>query len=311
MDFGWSKDQDALRAEVRRFIAENVTDEVVMELEEGYVPPSGEPQKRGARGPKATALRKKIDEKGWLGITWPKEYGGAGKDRLTQYIVEEEFARVGMGVGGGGSGAPAIMAAGTEEQKKYYIPKIIKGEVTLALGFTEPSGGADLASLQCRAVEDGDFFVINGQKIFTSSAHVSTHIYMMVRTDPDAPKHRGISILIFPMDTPGITVRPLWTIQNDPQAPAGTTYGTRRTNETFFEDVRVPKSALLGEKNMGWYVGAMGLNLDRVGAGRYLISVRRDEDIVNYSKEHTFNGYSIKEDEAMRDRIADLWTEAQ
>ncbi|MBI4338870.1 MAG: acyl-CoA dehydrogenase family protein, partial [Chloroflexi bacterium] len=210
MDFGWSKEQDALREEVRQFIAENVTEEVAQEMEEGYTPRPGERGRRG-RGPKVSALFKKIDEKGWLGISWPKEYGGAGKDRLTQYIVEEEFSRVGIGVGGGGSGAPAIMAAGTEEMKREYIPKLIKGEISFAQGFTEPSGGADLASLQCRAVEDGDFFVINGQKIFTSSAHVSTHIYMMVRTDPDAPKHRGISILIFTMYTPGITVRPLWT----------------------------------------------------------------------------------------------------
>ncbi len=310
MDFGWSKEQETLRAEVRKFIAGNVTDEVIEEMDEGWVPLSGE-QKRGVRGPQATALRKKIDDKGWLGITWPKEYGGQGKDRLTQYIVEEEFSRVGIGVGGGGSGAPAIMAAGTDEQKNYYIPKLIKGEYSFALGFTEPSGGADLASLQCRAVEDGDFFVVNGQKIFTSSAHMSTHIYMMVRTDPDAPKHRGISILIFPMDTPGITVRPLWSIQNDPKAPTGTTYGTRRTNETFFEDVRVPKSALLGEKNMGWYVGAMGLNLDRVGAGRYLMSVRRNEDIINWSKDNKLGDYDIKENEAIRERIAELWAEAQ
>ncbi|MBI4312117.1 MAG: acyl-CoA dehydrogenase family protein [Chloroflexi bacterium] len=309
MDFGFSPEQDALRQEVRKFVAENVTAEVIEELEEGYTPP-GE-QRRGRRGPKATAVWKKIDEKGWLGITWPKEYGGQGKDRMTQYIVEEEFSRVGLGVGGGGSGAPAIMAAGTDEQKNYYIPKIIKGEVSLALGFTEPSGGADLASLQCRAVEDGDFFVVNGQKIFTSSAHFATHIYLMCRTDPDAPKHRGISILIFPMDTPGITVRPLWTIQNDPPAPPGTTYGTRRTNETFFEDVRVPKSALLGEKNMGWYVGAMGLNLDRVGAGRYLMSVRRNEDIVNWSKENAIGDYDIKDNLAIRDKIAELWAEAQ
>jgi alkylation response protein AidB-like acyl-CoA dehydrogenase len=310
MDFGWNKEQDALRQEVRDFIAANVTADVRAELDEGYTPPAGE-ERSGRRGPQATALYKKIDEQGWLGIAWPKEFGGAGKDRLTQYIVEEEFSRVGVQVGGGGSGAPAIMAAGTDEQKREYIPKLIKGEVTFAQGFTEPSGGADLASLQCRAVEDGDFFVINGQKIFTSGAHNSTHIYLMVRTNPDAPKHRGISILIFPMDTPGITVRPLWTVQNDPPAPPGTTYGTTRTNETFFEDVRVPKTALLGEKDMGWYVGAMGLNLDRVGAGRYLMSVRRDEDIVNWSKENSFNGYDIRENDAVRDKIADLWTEAQ
>jgi len=153
--------------------------------------------------------------------------------------------------------------------------------------------------------------VINGQKMYTSSAHYASHIYLMARTDPDAPKHRGISIFIFPMDTPGITVRPLWTIQNDPPAPIGTTYGQRRTNETFFEDVRVPATCMLGEENQGWYVGAMGLNLDRVGASRYLISVRRDEDIINWAKDNDLGGHDVSQDPAIRDRLAELWIEAQ
>ncbi|MBI4311242.1 MAG: acyl-CoA dehydrogenase family protein [Chloroflexi bacterium] len=305
MDFGWSKEQQALREEVRSFLNDNLTPEVVAEMDEG-----AEGRSRG-RGPKTMEFLGKVKQRGWLGISWPKEFGGQGKDRITQYLVEEEMTRNGVSIDQGGSGIPALMAAGTDEQKNYYIPRMINGEITFAQGFTEPSGGADLASLQCRAVEDGDFFVINGQKIFTSSAHVSTHIYLMSRTDPDAPKHRGISILIFALDTPGITVGPLWTIQNDPRAPRGTTYGTPRTNETFYEDVRVPKSSLLGEKNMGWYVGAMGLNLDRVGAGRYLMSIRRDEDITNWAKSNTLGDYDMKENQAIRDRIADLWTEAQ
>ena len=302
MDFGYASSQQALRQDVRDFIAENMTQEVVEEV-----------HGRGedGRGPLMNELFKKIGERGWLGISWPKEYGGQGGDRLTQYLVEEEFARVGLSVGCGGSGAPAIMAAGTQEQKDYYIPGIIKGEISFAQGFTEPSGGADLASLQCRAVEDGDEFVINGQKIYTSSAHVSTHLYLMARTDPEAPKHRGISIFLLPMDTPGITVRPLWTIQNDPPAPEGTTYGTPRTNETFYENVRIPKSSLLGELNMGWYVGAMGLNLDRVGASRYLISVRRDEDIVNLAKNDSAEYINIKNNPTVRDKVAEMWIEAQ
>ncbi|MCH7706522.1 MAG: acyl-CoA dehydrogenase family protein [Chloroflexi bacterium] len=302
MDFGWSEEQLALRKEVRDFIANDVDKE---KLAEG----GGE---GGGRNPYVAELRKKAAEKGWVAIAWPKEYGGGGGDQLTQYLVEEEFTRAGLPIGGGaGSGAGAILAAGTEEQKAYFVPKVISGEISFALGFTEPQGGADLAGLQCRAVRDGDFYVINGQKMFTSSAHVSSHIYMMVRTDPDAPKHRGISILIFPMDTPGITVRPLWSIQNDPQAPPGTTYGTARTNETFFEDVRVPVNSLLGEENMGWYVGAMGLNLDRVGASRYVMSIRRDEDIINWAKTNKINGHSIIEEPEVRDKLAELWIEAQ
>ncbi len=231
--------------------------------------------------------------------------------RAHLYIVEEEFSRVGISVGGAGSGAPAILAAGTEEQKKEFLPGLLKGEITLALGFSEPQAGADLAGLQCRAVKDGDDFVINGQKMYTSPAHYATHIYLMARTDPDAPRHRGISIFLIPMDTPGITVRPLWTIQSDPRAPSKTTYGQQRTNETFFEDVRVPRSCMLGDENQGWYVGAMGLNLDRVGASRYLISVRRDEDIINWVKENDFDGVSPAEDPGVRDKLAELWIEAQ
>ena len=309
MDFGYTPEQEALRREVRAFIAEHLTPEVMEEMEglsEGFGV-----SRSVARGPLVSDLFKKIGERGWLGISYPKEYGGQDGDRMSQYIVEEEFARVNIAVGLAGSGAPAILAAGTEEQKRYFIPKLISGEFSFALGFTEPQAGADLASLQCRAIRDGDEYVINGQKMYTSAAHNATHIYLMARTNPDVPKHQGISIFLVPMDVPGLTVRPLWTIQNDPRAPLGTTYGAYRTNETFFDDVRVSKTTLLGEENQGWGVGSMGLNLDRVGAARYLISVRRDEDIVNWVKENRFNGYSPADDLAIRDKIAELWIEAQ
>jgi len=288
MDFGYSPEQEALRRDVRAFIAEHMTEAVRTEMEglsEGFGVSPGR-----HTGKLVNDLFKKIGERGWLGISYPKEYGGQGGDRMTQYIVEEEFARENISLGLGGSGAPAILAAGTDEQKRHFIPKLISGEFSFALGFTEPHAGADLASLQCRAVRDGDEYVINGQKMYTSAAHMATHMYLMARTNPNLPKHRGISIFLFPMDTPGITVRPLWTIQNDPPAPIGTTYGTPRTNETFFDDVRIPASCMLGKENEGWRVGALGLNLDRVGAARYLISVRRDEDIVNFVKSNKFDG---------------------
>jgi alkylation response protein AidB-like acyl-CoA dehydrogenase len=309
MDFGYSPEQEALRRDVRAFIAEHMTEAVRTEMEglsEGFGVSPGR-----HTGKLVNDLFKKIGERGWLGISYPKEYGGQGGDRMTQYIVEEEFARENISLGLGGSGAPAILAAGTDEQKRHFIPKLISGEFSFALGFTEPHAGADLASLQCRAVRDGDEYVINGQKMYTSAAHMATHMYLMARTNPNLPKHRGISIFLFPMDTPGITVRPLWTIQNDPPAPIGTTYGTPRTNETFFDDVRIPASCMLGKENEGWRVGAMGLNLDRVGAARYLISVRRDEDIVNFVKQNNFDGYSPASEPAIRDKIAELWIEAQ
>ena len=302
MEFAFTTEQEALRSEVQQFIADYVTDDIIAELE-------GTGIRR--RGPKTREVYQKITERGWIGISWPVEYGGQGGSRIDQYIVEEEFARIGITVGGAGSGAPAILAAGTEEQKQEFIPGVIRGEISFALGFTEPQAGADLAGLQCRAVRDGDEYVINGQKMYTTAAHYATHIYLMARTDPDAPRHRGISIFLIPMDTPGITVRPLWTIQNNPPAPLGTTYGDARTNETFFENVRVPASCLLGEENQGWYVGAMGLNLDRVGASRYLISIQRDEDIVNWVKENDIEGYGMREDPTTRDRLADMWIEGQ
>lgn len=309
MDFGYSPEQEALRRDVRAFIAENLTDAVRAEMDDASEGFGASPGRHS--GPSLNDLFRKIGERGWRGISYPKEYGGQGGDRMTQYIVEEEFARVNISVGLGGSGAPAILAAGTEEQKRHFVPKLISGEFSFALGFTEPHAGADLASLQCRAVRDGDEYVINGQKMYTSSAHMATHVYLMARTNPNVPKHAGISIFLFPMDTPGITVRPLWTIQNDPPAPLGTTYGTPRTNETFYDNVRVPASCMLGAENAGWRVGAMGLNLDRVGAARYLISVRRDEDIVNFVKTNKFDGYSPASDPAIRDKIAELWIEAQ
>ena len=303
MDFAYTTEQENLRQEVQAFIKENVTEEICTEIEQ-----FGSRQNRGSL---TSDLYKKISDKGWIGISWPKEYGGQGGSRIDQYIVEEEFSRIGVQVGGAGSGAPAILAAGTEEQKKYFLPGMIRGDISFALGFTEPQGGADLASLQCRAVRDGDDFVINGQKMYTTAAHYATHVYLMARTDPDAPKHKGISIFLIPMDTPGITVRPLWTIQNEPKAPHNTTYGDDRTNETFFENVRIPASAMLGEENQGWYVGAMGLNLDRVGASRYLLSVRRDEDIINWTKENSLGNYSLTEDPSVTDKLADLWIDGQ
>ena len=303
MDFAYTTEQENLRQEVQAFIKENVTEEIRTEIEQ-----FGSRQNRGSL---TSDLYKKISDKGWIGISWPKEYGGQGGSRIDQYIVEEEFSRIGVQVGGAGSGAPAILAAGTEEQKKYFLPGMIRGDISFALGFTEPQGGADLASLQCRAVRDGDDFVINGQKMYTTAAHYATHVYLMARTDPDAPKHKGISIFLIPMDTPGITVRPLWTIQNEPKAPHKTTYGDDRTNETFFENVRIPASAMLGEENQGWYVGAMGLNLDRVGASRYLLSVRRDEDIINWTKENSLGNYSLTEDPSVTDKLADLWIDGQ
>ena len=309
MEFGYTPQQQALKDEVRAFLAEYLGAGVKAELKECSDGRGATPS--NARGPLARELCARIAERGWLGMGYPKEYGGQGRDAISQYIVEEEFGRAHISVSLVGSGAAAILAAGTVEQKRHFLPRLISGELSFAQGFTEPRGGADLAALECRAVRDGDHFVINGQKMYTSAAEYSTHVYLMVRTDTSVPKHEGISILLVPMDTPGITVRPLWTIQNEPRAPQGTTYGQGRTNETFYDNVRVHYSALLGKENQGWKIGSMGLNLDRVGAARYLLSVRRDEDIVNWMKAHRSDSYSPATDPAIREKVAELWIEAQ
>ncbi|MEI6116335.1 MAG: acyl-CoA dehydrogenase family protein [Burkholderiales bacterium] len=313
MDFGFTKEQENLRKDVLEFIRVNMTPEVYAEMDEAEEATESSSQERhpGKRGPLLQAVFDKIGERGWLGYSYPKEYGGQDGDRVGQNIIEEEFLRAGIQISLAGSGAPAIMAVGTEEQKRYFLPKLIKMDYSFALGFTEPHAGADLAALKCRAKRDGDHFVINGQKMYTTSAHYATHIYLMARTDPDVGRHDGISIFLIPMDTAGITVRPLWTIQNNPRAPRGTTYGEARSNETFFENVRVHESTLLGRENQGWRVGSMGLNLDRVGAARYLRSVRRDEDIVNFVKSNKFGDYTPADDPAIRDKIAEMWIEGQ
>ena len=303
MDFEFSAEQQALQQEVRAYIASNLTPEIKAEFDEtGYGLPLGGHSKAFVKG---------MVERGWTGMKWPRELGGQGRSAADHYVIEEEFIRAGLRLATGGSGDPAIMAFGTDEQKQRFIPASIRGELSFALGFSEPQCGADLAGIQCRAQRDGDDYVINGQKIFTTTAHVSSYLFLMARTDPGSKRQAGLSILLVPLHTPGITVRPLWTIQSDPPAPTTATYWDHRTNEVFFDNVRVPRTCLLGPENEGWTVAQRGLSLDRVGAHRYLISVHLDEDIVNWLKEEGESNERLRKDDVVRDTIAELWTEAQ
>ena len=305
MDFAFSDDDETLRANVKAFIQEHVNDDVVREFREFR---EGQP-----RGPHLTAVYEKLRIRGWAAISWPKKYGGQGGTRIAQYLVEEEFLREagGLRVAGGGTGAPAILASGTEAQKDAYIPGSIASQVVFCQGYSEPHCGTDLAGVRCRAMRQGDKYVINGQKIFTTNAQNASHIFLLARTDPESRRQAGLSVLLVPMNTPGITVRALWTVQSDPPAPVNTTYGEIRTNEVFFDNVEVPASCLLGEEGDGWSVAQRGLNLDRVGAWRYLISVHLDEDVVNYLKEGGEATAHLRDDAAVRNTIADLWTEGQ
>ena len=191
---------------------------------------------------------------GWLGIGWPREYGGQGRSALEQFIFWDETyrARAPLPVIAVNTIGPTIMHFGTDEQKRELLPKIVRGELFFGVGYSEPDAGTDLASLQTRAVRDGDAYVINGQKIFTTHAHDAEYIWLAARTDPDAPKHKGISMILVPTDTPGFSVTPIYTL------------GGERTNATYYEDVRVPVSNRVGPENAGWKLITSQLNHERI-----------------------------------------------
>ncbi len=208
----------------------------------------------------ATDWHAALNERGWVAPHWPKEYGGAGLSPMEQFILNQEIARSGAPpVGGSGLAmlGPTLIMHGSQEQRTKYLPPILAGEATWAQGYSEPGAGSDLAALQTRATRDGDEFIINGQKIWTSGAHTADALFALVRTDPEAPKHRGISfLLIEDIHQPGITVRPLVDMG-----------GRHYFNEVFFEDVRVPVANLVGEMNRGWYVGMTLLDFERSNIG--------------------------------------------
>jgi len=219
----------------------------------------------------------KLNERGWGAPAWPKEYGGGGLSVKQQFILSEEFAwrrapRSG-GIGHGWAG-PTIMVYGTPEQKERYLPRILSGEDRWCQLFSEPGAGSDLASLQTRAVRDGDDYVVSGQKIWTSGAHSSDMGILIARTNPDAPKHRGISYFLVDMKTPGIAVRPLVNMLN-----------SHEFNEVYFEDVRLPATQLLGEENRGWYLATTTLDFERSGIATSVAHRLIVQDLVDYARE--------------------------
>jgi alkylation response protein AidB-like acyl-CoA dehydrogenase len=224
--FDYSPQEESFRTELRSWLETNLPEE--------YNPETFETLDEDARFKIRLKWQKKLHAAGLVGVHWPKEYGGRGATVVEQAIYQQEMARVrapgvanplGISIVG-----PTLMHWGTEEQKKRYVPKILSAEEIWCQGYSEPGSGSDFASLQTRAVEDGDYFVINGQKVWTSYAHQAHRCILVARTDPDAPKHKGLSYLLVDMKSPGVTVRPLVQITGDSEF-----------NEVFFEDVRVPK----------------------------------------------------------------------
>ena len=253
------------------------------------------------------AWRKKVAQKGWVAPAWPKEYGGAGMTIMQQFIYNLETARMrgpspifigGLAVAVIG---PTIIIYGSEEQKQKHITRILAGEEVWCQGFSEPGSGSDLASLQTRAARDGDDYVINGQKIWTTVAHISQYMLLLARTDPDAPKHKGISYFIVPMKTPGVTVRPLFNMAD-----------THEFNEVFFEDVRIPATSRVGEENQGWYMAATTLDIERSNIGSAVGQQQTVEDMIRFAQENRSNGVvNINSDPTLRYELAERFIETE
>jgi alkylation response protein AidB-like acyl-CoA dehydrogenase len=244
------------------------------------------------------AVRAKLAAKGWSAPSWPVEYGGMGLSVRQQAIFNETLAYhripgpdfIAINYVG-----PTLMLYGTEQQKQRYLRPIVQGEEIWCQGYSEPGAGSDLASLQTRAVLQGDEFVINGQKIWTSGAHRADWMFILVRTDPEAPKHRGISYLLLDMKSPGIEVRPLLNMA-----------GAHEFNEVFFSDVHVPRTNLVGELNRGWYVGMATLDFERSAIGSSAAARRNLEDLVAVV---SASGHPI--DGVQRQELADRFIEAE
>ncbi len=290
MDFKFTEEQERFRQEVRDFLEE--------EIRQGTFKPSCDAWIQGY----SPEFTKKVAQRGWIGLTWPKEYGGQGRSNIDRFILTEEMLRY---------GAPAachwfadrqigssIIAFGTEEQKKEILPRILRGEAYVGLGMSEPEAGSDLASLQTRATEDGDDYIIDGQKMWTSCARFMNYIYLVARTDPEAPRHRGISEFIIEANLPGVTITPTIDIT-----------GSEAWGEVFYDGVRVSKKHLIGEKNRGFYQILNQLDYERAGLERLMGNYSLFDAIIQFTRETKRGGKPLAEDILIRHKLAQLQIE--
>jgi hypothetical protein len=288
-----TEEQKKFRKEVGEWLDKNVTPELINGTNEVRVT---------AYIPGAQAFAKKLGEKGWLVPEWPKEYGGAGLPAGSRSIIAEEIStRVLFGpgfLGGltGGVQGPTIMSAGTPEQKKEWLPKIAAG-AQFALGYTEPNAGTDLASLGIRGVKDGSDYIINGSKMFSTGAHFARYHWLAVRTNPELPKHKGVSMIIGDLQAPGVTITQLTTI------------GGERTNEVFYDNVRVPQTNRIGPEGEGWSIIRMALTAERGDLGTFPWPKILVNDLIQYAKETKRNGKPLSEDPLVRQTLAQLATD--
>jgi alkylation response protein AidB-like acyl-CoA dehydrogenase len=291
MDFHFTPEEEEFRQEVRSFLD--------AELGGEWQGPTGdELNSTDELWSTAVDFTKKVAKRGWIAPAWPKEYGGAGMSIMQQLVYNEEMARAAAPmINGPGTGmvGPTLIVHGTEDQKRRFLPGITSVSTMWCQGYSEPGSGSDLASLQTRADRDGDDYVVNGSKIWTTHAHRADYCFLLARTDQDAPKHRGISAFLLDMHAPGVTVRPLVNLAN-----------IHTFNQVFFDNVRVPKENLVGEENRGWYVGVTLLDFERSNVAGAIRSRRSLEKLVEYCKETKISEKHPEAWPALRLRLADL-----
>ena len=290
MNFGFSLEEESFRHKVREFFAEEITNELIAETVE-YC--SGIGPKYGRQ------LIKKIGANGWLCPTWPKEYGGIHSSEMVSFIIRYELAYAGGPVSMVGAtwAGPSILKFGSDYLKRQYLSRLAKGEIDMALGYTEPQAGSDVAALEIRAEDRGDHFLINGQKMFNTHAHFTEYHWLGARTDISVPKHKGISLMVVDLQSPGITIRPMTTI-------AGW-----QTNEVFYDNVKVPKKNLVGDINKGFYYIMTALDFERmfpVGGFRRLF-----EELIKYVHQTKRDGKFLVKDLVIRQKLSQMAIELE
>ncbi|MEX0875428.1 MAG: acyl-CoA dehydrogenase family protein [Actinomycetota bacterium] len=291
MHIDLTDDQKALQIELREYFASFLTPQTRNDQDE-----------EEEMGPTWQDGVSKMGKDGWLGIGWPKEYGGQGRGPIDQLIFYEEAGRAGAPIPlvTINTVGPTIAQYGTDKQKEFFLPKILAGEIQFAIGYSEPEAGTDLASLRTRAERHGDEYIVNGQKVFTTGGHVADYVWLACRTDPDAPKHKGISILIVDTTDPGYASTPIHTVAGG------------FTNATYYRDVRVPVDMLVGEENGGWRMITTQLNFERVALGPAGRIFRALDAVTEWAKENkTPDGKRVIDQEWVQVNLARVRAKAE
>jgi hypothetical protein len=293
VDFDFTPEQLAFVDDVERFLDEHDDPEVFDVTRENMAQIVDTPKRR--------EFMRKVADRGWLGITWPKDWGGQEGEGVYEYLLNEALARrggpqIGKGVGIIGK---TVLAHGSEKLKREFLPKILRNEVEFAVGYSEPDAGSDAASMKLKATRDGDGWRLNGQKTWTTSAHFAEWYWVGARTDPDAPKHHGITLFLVPLDHPGITINGIWTM------------GDERTNDVFFDEVWVSDDYVVGEVNRGFQYISEALDLERFTMFTFSPIQQRLDLLCEHVATETRDDRPLREDQVIRRQIAHLVTEAE